>query len=248
MRSWLVLAAGLIATAAAAPVMAADIDGLPPPPPRSGAYGEPYNGPYGRPYGEPPRAPHVPPSYSDDDDDRYDGPPVRKYSYTPAPPRADDRYDGAPPVRKHSYTPAPPRDDDRYDGPPPVRKYSYAPPRHAAPPPVRGCVRSEQVRDRLTNEGWRDFHDGQPVSQTEVTLRARRPNGRLFELTLHRCTGELMEARPLQLRPFGPYAYRQPYGPYGTWRWGPQTAPYTFEESWPERPYADRGLRRWNGE
>jgi hypothetical protein len=186
--------------------MAADIDGVPPPPPRSGAYGEPYNGPYGRPYREPPRAPHLPPSYSDDDD------------------------------------------DDRYDGPPPARKYSYAPPKHGAPPPARGCVRSEQVRDRLTSEGWRDFHDGQPVSHTEVTLRARRPNGRLFELTLHRCTGELIEARPLQLRPFGPYAYRQPYGPYGAWRWGPETAPYTYEEPWPERPYAYRGPRRWNGD
>ena len=228
MRSWLVLAAGLIAAAAAAPALAADIDGVPPPPPRSGPYGEPYSGPYGRPYGERPRAPNVPPSYSDDDD--------------------DDRYDGRPPARKYSYTP--PRDDDRYDGPPSARKYSYtpAPPNHAAPRPGRGCVRSEQVRDRLTHEGWRDFHDGQPVSQTEVTMRARRANGRLFELTLHRCSGELIEARPLQLRPFGPYAYRQPYGPYGAWRWGPETAPYAHEESWPERPYAYRGPRRWYGD
>ncbi len=110
-------------------------------------------------------------------------------------------------------------------------------------------MRSEQVRDRLTHEGWRDFHDGKPASDELVTLRARRSNGRLFELTLHRCTGQLLEARPLQLRPFGPYAYRQPYGPYGSWGWGPQpqTAPYAYEDDdrWEERSYAQRGQRRW---
>ena len=105
-------------------------------------------------------------------------------------------------------------------------------------------MRSEQVRDRLTTEGWRDFHDGKPLDEVLVTMRARHPNGGLFELTLHRCTGELLEARPLQLRPFGPYAYRQPYGPYGAWRWGPQRAPYNYD-GWEERSYAQRGPRRW---
>jgi hypothetical protein len=108
-------------------------------------------------------------------------------------------------------------------------------------------VRSEHVRDRLTGEGWRDFHDGKPLNDGLVTLRARRPNGRLFELTLHRCSGELLEARPLQLRPFGPYAYQQPNGPYGPWRWGQQRTPYGYQDddSWEERSYAQRGTRRW---
>jgi hypothetical protein len=110
-------------------------------------------------------------------------------------------------------------------------------------------VRSEHVRDRLTSEGWGDFHDGKPLNDGLVTLRARRTNGRLFELTLHRCSGQLLEARPLELRPFGPYAYRQPYGPYGAWRWGPERAPYGYQnnESWEER-YAYRGPRRWQND
>jgi hypothetical protein len=141
-------------------------------------------------------------------------------------------------------------DDDRYNAVPPPKKYSNVPPRYAPPPPAKTCVRSEHVRDRLTSEGWRDFHDGKPLDEVLVTMRARRSNGRLFELTLHRCTGELLEARPLQLRPFGPYAYRQPYGPYGAWRWGPQRAPYAHDDDdgWEERSYAQRGPRRWHND
>jgi hypothetical protein len=161
------------------------------------------------------------------------------------------RYPKAPPP---SYYDDDDDDDDRFQGPPPASKYSHVPPpkyaapppKFGAPPPGKACVRSEQVRERLTGQGWRDFHDGQTVGQSLVTLRARQPNGRLFELTLHRCTGELVEARPLQLRPLGPYAYRQPYGPYGAWRWGPQMPPYADEDDrWQERPYAYRGPRRW---
>jgi hypothetical protein len=206
---------GLMAAAAASPALAADIDGIPPPPygPYGNPYGaSPYGHPQGGPYAEPRYAPR-PPAYDDGDDD-------------------DDRYDGRPPARKYSNVPPPPK--------------------YAAPPPHKGCVRSEQVRDRLTAEGWQDFHDGKPASEGLVTLKARRPNGRLFELTLHRCTGEIVETRALHLRPylrpFGPYAYRQPYGPYGPWRWGQQTAPYAQvddDDGWEERSYADRGQRRW---
>jgi hypothetical protein len=138
-------------------------------------------------------------------------------------------------------------DNDRYSAVPPPRTYSHAPPRYAPPPATKTCVRSEQVRERLTGEGWRDFHDGKPASEGFVTMRARRANGRLFELTLHRCSGEVVEARPLELRPFGPYAYRQPYSPYGPWRWGQQRAPYAQDDdSWEERSYAYRGPRRWH--
>jgi hypothetical protein len=162
----------------------------------------------------------------------------------------DPRYPKAPPPSYYDDD----DDDDRFQGPPPAKKYSHVPPpKYAAPPPKFGgppagktCVRSEHVRERLTGQGWRDFHDGQTLGQSLVTLRARRPNGRLFELTLHRCTGEVVEARPLQLRPFGPYAYRQPYGSYGPWSWGQQVPPYADnDDTWQERPYAYRGPRRW---
>ena len=227
MRSWL-LAAGLLAAAAASPAMAADIDGVPPPP-RSGPYG----------YEDPRYAPRPAPQYSeeDDDDGPYGAPPANKYSNAPPPGyRAPPPNYGAPPPN-YGAPPPPPG----YGAPPPPSKY-------AGPPPGKSCVRSEHVRDRLTREGWGDFHDGKPLNDGLVTLRARRPNGRLFELTLHRCSGELLEARPLQLRPFGPYAYRQPYGPYGTWRWGPETPPYTYQDDGWEERYAYRGPRRWRND
>lgn len=236
MRSWL-LAAGLLAAAAASPAYmsparAADIDGVPPPP---------RNGPYGGYYDDPRYAPKAPPQYYDeeDDDGPYGTPPAKRYTYTPSPNYgAPPPNYGAPPPPPH-YGAPPPRPGY---GPPPASKY-------AGPPPGKSCVRSEHVRDRLTSEGWRDFHDGKPIDDGLVTLRARRPNGRLFELTLHRCSGEVVEARPLQLRPFGPYAYRQPYGPYGPWGWAPQPAPHSYQndDSWEER-YAYRGPRRWQND
>jgi hypothetical protein len=171
-----------------------------------------------------------------------------RYSPQGAPPPGyadedDDQYEGQAPQKRYS------------DAPPvPPRKYSDVPPGYAPAPPPRGaCVRSEQVRERLTSEGWRDFHDGKAASPTLVTMRARRPNGRLFELQLDRCSGAIVEVRALELRPFGPYAYQQEYGPYGRWRWGQETAPYAYggqapyayNGPWRERPYRYGGQWRW---
>jgi hypothetical protein len=108
----------------------------------------------------------------------------------------DRRYHAAPPAYD---------DDDRYDD----RSRSWGR-RFSGTWQDRACVRSEEVRDSLTDGGWRDFHDGHEHGDV-VTLRARRPNGRLFELTLQRCSGRLVEARPLEPRPFGPFAYRNNY-------------------------------------
>jgi hypothetical protein len=184
-----------------------------------------------------------------------DDPPPRSWPHSGLNngPYAEPRY--ARPAPSPSYRDDDDDDDnDRYSAGPRPRKYSNVPPRYA-PPQTNTCVRSEQVRDRLSNEGWRDFHDGKPTGDDLVTLRARRPSGRLFELTLHRCTGQLLESRPLQLRPFGPYAYRQPDRPNGSWGWGPQpqTAPNAYEDddrweersSYAQRSYAQRGQRRW---
>ncbi len=142
--------------------------------------------------------------------------------------------------RQGTYNPrdrAPPpayndRDDDDDDGPPPAaRKYSG--PSHNG----QGCVRSEQVRDRLSGMGWQDFHGGAPQGDL-VTLRARRPSGRLFELTLQRCSGEIVEARPLEPRPYGPYAFNR----------GPRDfdGPYAYGNRWREDNYAYRDRRWWN--
>ena len=127
-------------------------------------------------------------------------------------------------------------------------------------PPHGDCVHSEKVRDRLTNHGWRNFHDTRPVSATAVVMRARRPNGRLYELRLNRCSGEIIAIRPLEIRPYGAYAHRQPQG---TWGWGPEADSRGYRNSdayrrsdngnhgdrgnWDERrPYAYSAPRRWH--
>jgi hypothetical protein len=159
----------------------------------------------------------------DDDDDRETySDPRRK---TPPPPGSgyNDRYDDD--------------DDDR----PVPKKFSTPPP--FGPPGNRysnqNCVRSGEVRQRLTESGWQDFHDGHQQGDM-VVMKARRPSGRLFELTLHRCSGQLVEVRPLEGRQFGgPYAFNRPYRydrPYG----------YDDDRRWGNRPpYGYGGPRRW---
>lgn len=197
MRTW-ILAAALLAAAFAPQALAADLDD-----------GEPYSPPSWRgpswkdgAYGYPPKSYAPPPGLYDEEDDR-DPPYSKKYSYEGPPYKKYERYE----------------DDD--EGPPLSKKYSTVPPHKGS------CVRSEQVRDRLTGLGWRDFHAGKAESRSTVVLRARRPSGRLFELRLDRCSGEILQARPLELSPLRPYySYKQrppyggPYG-YGPYAYGP---------------------------
>jgi hypothetical protein len=175
-----------------------------------------------------------------------------------APPAlAADMDDGSPYPRggvydEPRYPPrAPPQrydDDDEDDGPDTRNNYSRvpAPNKYAHVPPYQGkCVRSEDVRERLTSQGWRDFHAGQPVNDSIVTMRARRPNGRLFELTLHRCSGQVVDARPLEPRP-NYYTYRAPAEQYGEWNRRPDGQYGRYAPPWFERPYAaNRWPPRW---
>jgi hypothetical protein len=135
----------------------------------------------------------------------------------------DPRYRSSPPAYND-------RDDDDDYPPPPARRYS-------GPTYGQVCVHSEQVRQRLSDRGWQDFHAGQPQGDL-VTLRARRPNGRLFELTLHRCSGELVQARPLEPRPFGPFAFNRLPRDYYDGR--PR-----YDQRWNDDAYAYRGHRWW---
>jgi hypothetical protein len=146
-------------------------------------------------------------------------------------------------------------DEDDDDGPgappPPGRKYAQPPPpakKYSDAPPPYGpkCVRSEQVREHLTSLGWSDFHEGQKQGSDLVTLRARRPSGRLFELTLHRCSGQLVDAAPLEPRRFGSYAYKAPFEqPY--YYDGPRRRPYYYRYHEYDGPGDDRPYRRWYG-
>ena len=146
-----------------------------------------------------------------------EGPPPDRYGSAYDDPRYADIYKypspppyAAPAPRPYAVPPVPREGVYREEeyGPDyyPGRQYSYADP---APPYARHCAPREIVRERLFRDGWVDFHDGD-IHGGVATVRARRPNGRLFELTLDRCTGEIVRAEPLDGRAFGPYAYGPP--------------------------------------
>jgi hypothetical protein len=201
MRSW-VLAAGLLAAAVTTGAQAADLYDGPPPDRYGSAYDDPR---YADIYKYPPPAPYaVPP---------------RPYAGVPVPPP----YATPPIPRERVY-----RDDYAYEpkyGPGP-RRYSYAEP---VPPYGRGCVPKEEIKDRLLRHGWHDFHGGTPQGDV-ATVRARRPSGRLFELTIDRCSGEIVSAQPLEPRRFGPFAYGGPYanGGPGPYAYGPPPRRWDF--------------------
>jgi hypothetical protein len=112
-----------------------------------------------------------------------------KYPDRPRPPYAG-KY---PPPPHAGY-----RDDDDDDYGPPPRRFSYADRGLAYREP---CVPRAEIKHRLLSAGWHDFHD--PDLRGDLaSVRARRPSGRLFDLTIDRCTGEIVNARPLQPRPF----------------------------------------------
>ncbi len=122
------------------------------------------------------------------------------------PAQAADLYE--PPYEEYGEGP-PPR-DDRYAGVPDDFEPPYPPRAYAE----RGCVPRELARDRLRAAGWRGFHGVEPRDGV-VLVKARRPSGRLFELTVDRCSGEVVDARPIYGRRLGPYAWgpRRPWGP-----------------------------------
>lgn len=178
-RSTSVLAVGLLAVtmfmAAAIPASAADLSG-------SSRYDSPYDDPrYADIYGdqEPRRSRHYDgykdghdaPAYRNSDEDDYD----------------DD--DARPPTRyverEREYL-APMRPGRRFAAP-------YNPDRGNGR--NNNCVPREDIKDRLRAAGWSDFHDLTLDGEFAI-VAARRPSGRLFELEVHRCSGEVVNARP----------------------------------------------------
>jgi len=95
------------------------------------------------------------------------------------------------------------------------------------------CASREGIRDRLIADGWRDFDNPDPRGAF-VVVEARRPSGRLFQLRIDRCTGEVVLARPLEPRPR--YWYRSRWDD----RWDDRPA-------WPRRPLVGftRRADRW---
>lgn len=164
---------------AALPASAADLSG-------SSRYESPYDDPrYADIYGDPePRRSRHYDSYKDDrdqqpkrhaDDDDY-----------------DDDDDFRPPARyaerNRGYL-RPMRPDHRFAAP-------YREGRHNT------CVPREEIKDKLRAEGWSDFHD-LTLDGAFAIVSARRPSGRLFELEVHRCSGEVVNARPQRSQAYG---------------------------------------------
>jgi hypothetical protein len=138
-----------------------------------------------------------------------EGPPPDRYGSVYEDPRYADIYrrpEYRQPERPFAGTPPLP-----YAGPPLPRDRVYRD--DEEPPPYGQCVPRDVIRDRLTRHGWHDFHDGALRGNVAV-VRARRPSGRLFELTIERCSGEIVSAYPLEGRVFGPFAY----GPRPWWQ------------------------------
>lgn len=134
----------------------------------------------------------------------------------PPPPRYggsaydDPRYSD---IYRYPARPVPPapiyRESDPVYGPPPRR--AHVPP---------ACLPRHVIRDRLIREGWHDF-ELRDFDGDIAKVKARRPSGRPFMLTIERCEGTVVDARPLGVNRV-PYAYdAQPR------RWdGPRHRPY----------------------
>jgi len=58
------------------------------------------------------------------------------------------------------------------------------------------CLRPRQIRRNLQSQGWWDFHGLRRVGE-DFVVRARRPNGAVYQLRVERCSGRVAAARPL---------------------------------------------------
>lgn len=142
---------------------------------------------------------YVEPPYDDRYDyGRYDG---GRYSSHDGD-RYEDRYGEAPPPDRDQEPYGEPRRGSIKDGyPVPV-----PPPRYGERPPLPerdyACLDRWQIKRQLRDDGWAGIRpmggDG-----AVVYLRARRfESGRVFNLRVDRCSGDVLAARPEYLRSF----------------------------------------------
>ena len=149
--------------------------------------------------------------YRDGRDDRY----ARS-------PYDDPRYDylygrGAPPRDWYGRRPG----AERYEPAPPPR-YSRAPDRREAPggrrrewaENDRGCVPRHVADARLRAQGWLGF-DRLRADGPDVLADARHEDGGRYRLVIDRCSGRVVDARPLDA---GPRFEGRRFGPYARWR------------------------------
>jgi hypothetical protein len=161
------LPAMLLAVAAVSslPVVAADLSY----PPQGSAYEDPR---YGDIYNLPPPAP------------RQAAPYYPSYEQSYRPPYRDERgylREMQPPYAYDYRAPAP-KYGQQYSQPYGQQRYG------------EGCAPRDVIRADLERQGWWDFQDLERRGDV-VIVRARRGNGRWFDLTVDRCSGQLLEAR-----------------------------------------------------
>ena len=151
---------------------------------------------------DPPRAqapyyddPYAADSYGDRADTRSD---YERYSQPPE--------DFEPPYRPRVAV----RDPKSFDESEIYRR-DYVEPPYEAAEGYDGCVPRRVARRRLIRNGWNDFRDLE-VRGRVVLIRARSPSGRPFDLTIDRCSGDIVDARPLRPRIYNEFAYdRRPF-------------------------------------
>lgn len=141
------------------------------------------------------------------------------YGYVPPPDRYASAYED--PRYRDLYAPEPPRHFDRYERRPygqvPVPPgYVYGergPDRFADWGPGddwrygSGCLPRREIKRRLVEDGWSDFHD-LDIARSVARVKARRPNGDLYVLKVDRCNGEVVRADVIERFGGRPYAWR----------------------------------------
>lgn len=70
-----------------------------------------------------------------------------------------------------------------------------------------GCLPRHAIRQRLRDDGWRDINRID-VRGGYVTLQAERPNGRVFDLKVDRCNGDIVDSRTTREGVYGEYRER----------------------------------------
>jgi hypothetical protein len=137
----------------------------------------------------------------------YDRSPADNYSSPYDDPRYRDLYSAPPPryAERYEYRERTYRE--------PVPGYAYRDDRYLAPDrfaedyrPRPGCLPRYEIRQGLAREGWHDFQ-ALELRPDIALLRARRPNGALFDLKVDRCSGAVVDAHPIGGYVPGPYAY-----------------------------------------
>lgn len=139
--------------------------------------------------------------------------PGERYGTAYEDPRYADIYGRAPPRYEPYPAPYAERYVERVPVPPePVYRDRYyeEPGRYAEvlPPAYgnrRGCLPREQIRLQLERDGWHGFFSAEARGDLAL-VKARRPDGRAYALQVDRCTGDVVDARPLAPQGYGPYA------------------------------------------